>query len=82
MTELGRLLGDEGDVRLSVGENQVSFQINDTLLASKLIEGNYPNYRQVIPGDAMARVRHPHLDSAREGDADPRLPARAMHDGV
>jgi len=56
VTELGRLLGDEGDVRLSVGENQVAFQINDTLLASKLIEGNYPNYRQVIPGDAKERV--------------------------
>ncbi len=56
VTELGRLLGDEGDVRLSVGENQVSFQINDTLLASKLIEGNYPNYRQVIPAEAKERV--------------------------
>jgi len=56
VTELGRLLGDEGDVRLSVGENQVSFQIGDTLLASKLIEGNYPNYRQVIPGEAKERV--------------------------
>src|SRR3989441_1584844 len=39
VTELGRLLGDEGDVRLSVGENQVAFQINETLLVSKLIEG-------------------------------------------
>src|SRR2546425_4042223 len=29
VTELGRLLGDEGDVRLSVGENQVAFQINE-----------------------------------------------------
>jgi DNA polymerase-3 subunit beta len=56
VTELGRLLGDEGDVRLSVEENQVAFQIGDTLLASKLIEGNYPNYRQVIPGDAKERV--------------------------
>lgn len=56
VTELGRLLGDEGDVRLSVGENQVAFQIGDTLLASKLIEGNYPNYRQVIPGEAKERV--------------------------
>jgi DNA polymerase-3 subunit beta len=26
------------------------------LLASKLIEGNYPNYRQVIPGDSNERV--------------------------
>ena len=56
VTELGRLLGDEGDVRLSVEENQVSFQIGDTLLASKLIEGNYPNYRQVIPAEAKERV--------------------------
>jgi len=56
VTELGRLLGDEGDVRMSVEENQVSFQIGDTLLASKLIEGNYPNYRQVIPGEAKERV--------------------------
>jgi len=56
VTELGRLLGDEGEVRLSVDENQVAFQIGDTLLASKLIEGNYPNYRQVIPGEAKERV--------------------------
>jgi DNA polymerase-3 subunit beta len=56
VTELGRLLGDEGDVRLSVEENQIAFQIGDTLLASKLIEGNYPNYRQVIPGEAKERV--------------------------
>ncbi len=56
VTELGRLLGDEGDVRLSVGENQVAFQLGETLLASKLIEGNYPNYRQVIPGEAKERI--------------------------
>ena len=43
-------------MRLSVDENQVSFQIGETLLASKLIEGNYPNYRQVIPGEAKERV--------------------------
>jgi DNA polymerase-3 subunit beta len=56
VTELGRLLGDEGEVRLSVDENQVAFQIGETILASKLIEGNYPNYRQVIPGEAKERV--------------------------
>src|SRR6266481_5575491 len=30
---------------------------NKTLLVSKLIEGNYPNYRQVIPGEAKERVK-------------------------
>jgi DNA polymerase-3 subunit beta len=57
VTELGRLLGDEGDVRMSVDENQVAFQIGDTLLASKLIEGNYPNYRQVIPAETKELIR-------------------------
>ncbi len=56
VTELGRLLGSEGDVKMSVGENQVAFEIGATLLVSKLIEGNYPNYRQVIPGDAKERM--------------------------
>lgn len=56
VTELSRLLGDEGDVKMSVGENQVAFQVGTTTLVSKLIEGNYPNYRQVIPGEAKERV--------------------------
>ncbi len=56
VTELGRLLGDEGDVKMCVGDNQVAFEIGGTLLVSKLIEGNYPNYRQVIPGEAKERI--------------------------
>jgi DNA polymerase-3 subunit beta len=54
--ELQRLLGDTGEVVVKLTDNQVSFTIGDSLLASKLIEGNYPNYRQVIPGDALERV--------------------------
>jgi DNA polymerase-3 subunit beta len=56
VTELGRLLGEEGELKMSVGENQVAFEVNGTLLVSKLIEGNYPNYRQVIPGETKERV--------------------------
>ncbi len=56
VVELQRLLTDEGEVKLSVSENQVSFELNGTLLISKLVEGNYPNYKQVIPGEAKERV--------------------------
>jgi DNA polymerase III subunit beta len=56
ITELQRLLGDEGDVKLSVGENQIAFEASGRLLVSKLIEGNYPNYRQVIPQESRERV--------------------------
>ena len=54
--ELQRLVKEEGDVKVSISENQIAFEINQTLLVSKLIEGNYPNYRQVIPSEAKERV--------------------------
>jgi DNA polymerase-3 subunit beta len=56
VAELQRLVRDEGEVKLSIGENQIAFELNRTLLVSKLIEGNYPNYRQVIPAEAKERI--------------------------
>ncbi|MEO7933745.1 MAG: DNA polymerase III subunit beta [Chthoniobacterales bacterium] len=56
ITEISRLLKDDGEVKVSISDNQVAFELNNTLLISKLIEGNYPNYRQVIPGEARERV--------------------------
>jgi DNA polymerase-3 subunit beta len=66
--ELQRLLGEAGDVIVKLSDSQISFAIGDTLLCSKLIEGNYPNYRQVIPGDSNERVVIPRealLETAR-----------------
>jgi DNA polymerase-3 subunit beta len=66
--ELQRLLGTEGELSLRLSDNQVSISVGDTLLVSKLIEGNYPNYRQVIPSDANERVELPRealLDTVR-----------------
>jgi DNA polymerase-3 subunit beta len=57
ITELQRLLTDDGDVKVSMGGGQIAFDLNKTLLVSKLIEGNYPNYRQVIPSEAKERVK-------------------------
>src|SRR5215475_3146568 len=68
VTELQRLLTDDGDVKISVGNGQIAFDLNNTLLVSKLIEGNYPNYKQVIPSEAKERVtleRETFLNSLR-----------------
>ena len=68
VTELQRLLTDDGEVRVSVGGSQIAFDLNNSLLVSKLIEGNYPNYRQVIPGEMKERVtleRETFLNSLR-----------------
>jgi DNA polymerase-3 subunit beta len=61
VNELNRLLLDKGDVEIKFGENQASFALKDdkgfsVLLITKLIEGNYPNYRQVIPGEPKERI--------------------------
>jgi DNA polymerase-3 subunit beta len=56
VTELQRLLSEDGEVEISSSENLVSFELNGARLVSKLVEGNYPNYRQVIPGEAKERI--------------------------
>ncbi len=49
INELQRLLSDDGDMTLAISDNLVLFELNGSLLVSKLVDGNYPNYKQVIP---------------------------------
>ena len=61
VNELNRLLQDKGEVEIHYAENQASFTLKDekgssVLIVTKLIEGNYPNYRQVIPAETKERV--------------------------
>ena len=61
VNELNRLLQDKGEIEVRYAENQASFTLKDEkgsaiLIVSKLIEGNYPNYRQVIPAETKERI--------------------------
>ncbi len=56
VTELMRLLSNEGDLKVYAQTNQAVFEIGTTMMSSKLIDGVYPNYRQVIPGACDERV--------------------------
>ncbi|MCP4178407.1 MAG: DNA polymerase III subunit beta [bacterium] len=48
--ELNRLLGKSGSVKIDIGENLITFTLDDsTIMTTKLIDENYPNYKQVIP---------------------------------
>jgi DNA polymerase-3 subunit beta len=53
LQELIRLLGDDksndGDINVFFTDNQASFSSGDTLILSRLIEGHFPNFEQVIP---------------------------------
>ena len=39
----------EGDVKISNIKSKIKFEFNDSILISKLIDGKFPNYVQVIP---------------------------------
>jgi DNA polymerase III subunit beta len=54
--ELIRTLGEEGTIRILATNKQVVFDFGDMLVVSRLIEGTYPNYRQVIPASSEQRV--------------------------
>lgn len=52
--EIVRLLGivkpsDDDLISISTSSNQIGFEIKDIILTSRLIEGSFPNYEQVIP---------------------------------
>jgi DNA polymerase-3 subunit beta len=61
VNELNRLLQEKGDVEIRYADNQAAFNLKDekgasVLIITKLIEGNYPNYRQVIPNEVKERI--------------------------
>lgn len=57
--EAKRIFDSEGKVTICFGEKQISFSSDTVVIDSKLIEGNYPNYRQVIPGAFKHEVEVP-----------------------
>lgn len=60
--ELNRMLREEGEIEIKITENQASFSAGDSKeeadiqIVTKLVEGAYPNYKQVIPAESKHRV--------------------------
>jgi DNA polymerase-3 subunit beta len=44
-------------VAVSVGQNQVIFELGDVVLSSRLIDGQFPNYRQLLPESVEHELR-------------------------
>jgi DNA polymerase-3 subunit beta len=54
--ELGKLLGDTDDpVTIELSASQARFRFDGVLLASKLVDGKFPDYQRVIP---TAHAKH------------------------
>ncbi len=54
--ELSKTLKDKGPLKIHATENQVAFEFDEMLIVSKLVEGTYPNFRQVIPAQCEERI--------------------------
>jgi DNA polymerase III subunit beta len=69
LAELQRLLGSEAEaVELRLGAHDVRFEIGQVKLTTRLIEGEFPPYRQLIPFNYPNRLvitREPFLDAIR-----------------
>ena len=46
----------EGDVKISNIKSKIKFELNGSVLISKLIDGKFPNYAQVIPKDNKKKL--------------------------
>jgi DNA polymerase-3 subunit beta len=68
LTELQRLVGGGDDVTMRLGDRDATFEVGSTRLSTRLIEGEFPNYRQLIPPshpNALTVEREPLLEAIR-----------------
>ena len=58
LSEVSRVIQADpsGDVEITLGGDHISFKYKDTLIVSKLIQGQFPDYRQVIPKGSEIKI--------------------------
>ncbi|MCA1727753.1 MAG: DNA polymerase III subunit beta, partial [Actinobacteria bacterium] len=58
LSEAGRAASgqEKGDVELVIGDAQVVFRVGSLRLTSRLIDGEFPNYQQLLPEPAENRL--------------------------
>ena len=59
LQELARIAqqAEHDSLAVSVGQNQVVFELGDVVLSSRLIDGQFPNYRQLLPESVEHELR-------------------------
>jgi DNA polymerase III subunit beta len=48
---------ESSELAVSVGQNQVVFELDGTTLSSRLLDGQFPNYRQLLPESVEHELR-------------------------
>ena len=58
MQEVSRIFSgsDEGSIEVSLSENQALFRIGDVVFGTRLIDGNFPEYRRLLPSGFERKI--------------------------
>ncbi len=56
LIELSRIIRPEGNVQLKLSDNQILFKYENIDLISRLIEGSYPEYKDIIPANLPTKT--------------------------
>jgi DNA polymerase-3 subunit beta len=54
--EIQRIMTKDGNTEIEIGEKIIKFKMGETSLTSKILEGNFPNYRQIIPTSFSKKI--------------------------
>lgn len=66
LQEVLRTLNDDiNEVEVLFDESQVRFRLNDAEITSRLIDGNFPDYRQLIPAKSESTITLPRAEFAQ-----------------
>lgn len=57
LQELNRILDETEKVGMFASENQIKFSFEGTELVSRLVEGQYPDYKRIIPEKFLTKVK-------------------------
>ncbi len=71
IAELARIIGNqEGEVEITLADTQISMVFNQTQIISRLIDGQYPPYQQIIPEQFITTVatqKQPLINALKAG---------------
>ncbi len=57
VSEILRIFGEiEGELKMCFNKNQISFSIDGVYLTSRVIDGVFPDYRQILPKESKTEV--------------------------
>ncbi len=57
INEISRIIDEWENIKIIIGEKQINFETDNIIITSRLIEGHFPDYNQILPKKHKERVK-------------------------